>query len=157
LLSFIIVILVFSILIIVHEFGHMFMAKRLGVKVEKFSIGFGRKLFGVKKGGTEYLISAFPLGGYVKMAGDDPTDVKGAPEEFYSKSPLKRFLIIFSGPNCRILSACKILFAVTTSFTESPVKDTLIVSPMPSRRSAPIATLDFITPVSFEPAAVRPR
>jgi len=98
LLSFIIVILVFSILIIVHEFGHMFMAKRLGVKVEKFSIGFGRKLFGVKKGGTEYLISAFPLGGYVKMAGDDPTDVKGAPEEFYSKSPLKRFLIIFSGP-----------------------------------------------------------
>ncbi|MFH1380758.1 MAG: RIP metalloprotease RseP, partial [Candidatus Omnitrophota bacterium] len=89
--------IVFSILILVHELGHMLTAKKLGVKVERFSLGFGKKLFGIKRGGTEYIISLFPLGGYVKMAGDEPDNCKGKPEEFYSKSIFKRFLIIVSG------------------------------------------------------------
>ena len=96
-LTFFVVLIVFSILIIVHELGHMFAAKRLGVKVERFSIGFGKKIFGVKKGDTEYILSLFPLGGYVKLAGDNPAEYKGAPEEFFSKSPLRRFLIIVAG------------------------------------------------------------
>jgi len=97
-LTFLVVFIVFSILIIVHETGHMLAAKRLGVKVECFSLGFGKKLASIKKGGTEYAISLFPFGGYVKLAGDDPTQRKGTPEEFYSKSPLKRCLIILAGP-----------------------------------------------------------
>lgn len=97
-LTFLAIIVVFSVLIIVHELGHMLAAKKVGVKVEVFSLGFGKKLFGIKRGGTDYIISIFPLGGYVKLAGENPTECKGTPEEFYSKSPLKRFFIIAAGP-----------------------------------------------------------
>lgn len=97
-LTFVIVLFVFSILIIVHELGHMLIAKRLGVKVERFSLGFGKKIFGVKKGDTEYILSVFPFGGYVKMAGDTPNEYRGKPEEFFSKSPFKRLLIVAGGP-----------------------------------------------------------
>ena len=97
-LTFLIVLIVFSILIIVHELGHLFVAKKVGIKVERFSLGFGKKIFGIKKGDTEYVLSLFPLGGYVKLAGDDPTNLKGTPEEFFSKSPFKRFLVIIGGP-----------------------------------------------------------
>jgi len=97
LLTFISVIIVFSVLIIVHEFGHLLAAKRLGVKVERFSLGLGKKLFGIKKGGTEYIISIFPFGGYVKLAGDNPAEYKGEKDEFFSKSIFTRFLIIVSG------------------------------------------------------------
>src|ERR1039457_4245955 len=63
-------IIVLGILIFVHEFGHFIVAKLFNVKVEKFSLGFGPKLFGKQIGETEYLLSAFPLGGYVKMFGE---------------------------------------------------------------------------------------
>ena len=96
-LTLLLVLVVFSILIIVHELGHMFAAKKAGVKVERFSLGFGKKLLGVKKGDTEYVISALPFGGYVKLAGDNPAECKGAPDEFFSKSIFKRFLILVSG------------------------------------------------------------
>jgi regulator of sigma E protease len=93
------VILGFGLLIFVHELGHFLAAKWVGVRVEKFSLGFGRKLFGVKKGNTEYLISAIPLGGYVKMAGEFCYEErKGDPDEFYSKTPGQRALIITAGP-----------------------------------------------------------
>jgi len=98
LFTFLIVFAVFSILIIVHETGHMFAAKRAGVRVEVFSLGFGKKLFGVKKGDTEYILSIFPFGGYVKLAGDNPAEHEGKPYEFLSKSALKRFFIIAAGP-----------------------------------------------------------
>ena len=65
-LTIFVVFVVFSILIIVHELGHMFVAKKVGVKVEKFSLGFGNKLFSIKKGETEYILSLFPFGGYVR-------------------------------------------------------------------------------------------
>jgi len=90
---------VLSILVIIHELGHFLVAKRNGVKVEKFSIGFGPKVFGIKRKDTEYLISAIPLGGYVKMAGDSFEDsLTGQPWEFYSKSPGVRARIILAGP-----------------------------------------------------------
>lgn len=92
-------IIVLGILIFVHEFGHFIIAKRRGVRVEKFSFGFGPKLFGIKRGDTEYLISAVPLGGYVKMAGDEPgEEVKGKPWEYLSKSVGARASIIVAGP-----------------------------------------------------------
>ncbi|MCQ9207506.1 MAG: RIP metalloprotease RseP [Omnitrophica bacterium] len=106
------VFIVFSILIIVHELGHMFVAKKVGVGVEKFSLGFGRKLFSVNRGGTEYIMSIFPFGGYVKLAGDNPLECKGAPEEFFSKSVFKRFLIIVSGPVTNYIFAFLIFTAI---------------------------------------------
>jgi len=99
LLSLISFLAVLSILVIVHEFGHFIVAKRLGVRVERFSFGFGPKIASVKKGETEYLISAIPLGGYVKMGGDEPWEkLTGARWEFLSRSIGDRFKIIFAGP-----------------------------------------------------------
>jgi regulator of sigma E protease len=90
---------VLSVLVLVHEFGHFIAAKRVGVRVETFSFGFGPKLFSVKKGDTEYRISAIPLGGYIKMAGDEPGEVlTGKSFEFLSRSIWERFLVIFAGP-----------------------------------------------------------
>ena len=74
---------VLGVLIFVHELGHYMMAKRLGVRVLTFSLGFGPKLLKFRRGDTEYCISAIPLGGYVKMAGENPDDPRsGRPDEF---------------------------------------------------------------------------
>jgi len=97
-LSLLIFLLILSILIIVHESGHFFAAKKVGVKVEKFSLGFGPQLLKKKHNGTEYTISAIPLGGYVKLAGDDIEEYKGEKFEYYSKTLGERFQIVFSGP-----------------------------------------------------------
>ena len=105
-LSLIYFLIVLSILILVHEFGHFITAKRLGVRVEKFSFGFGPKIFSIKKGETEYLISSIPLGGYVKMAGEEPQDeLAHQPWEFPSKTVSERFRIIFAGPLLNYLLA----------------------------------------------------
>src|SRR5215208_5909000 len=85
-------------LIFVHEAGHFLLAKALGVKVLRFSIGFGPRAFGFRRGETEYWISIFPLGGYVKMAGDVGDDGEQvAPEDrgrgFLEQSPLRRLAI----------------------------------------------------------------
>ncbi len=91
--------IVLSVLVLVHEFGHFIAAKQIGIRVEKFSFGFGPKLFSVKRGDTEYLISAIPLGGYIKMAGDEPGEsLTGKSFEFLSRSIWERFLVIFAGP-----------------------------------------------------------
>ena len=98
-LSLIAFFVVLSILVLVHEFGHFITAKRLGVRVEKFSLGFGPKLLSIKRGDTEYMISAIPLGGYVKMAGDEPWEkLSGQKWELLSRSVGDRFKIIFAGP-----------------------------------------------------------
>jgi regulator of sigma E protease len=101
-------IVVLGILVFVHELGHFIVAKAFGVGVEKFSLGFGRKIIGWKYGETEYLISAFPLGGYVKMVGESP-DSELSPEEFeksfIGKHPLKRILIVAAGPGFNLLFA----------------------------------------------------
>ena len=98
--------IVIGILVFVHEFGHFIMAKRAGVRVEKFSLGFGPRLAGFKKGDTEYVISALPLGGYVKMAGENPDEEPtGSPDEFQSKTVWQRATIAFTGPLTNILLA----------------------------------------------------
>ena len=97
-MSFIVFIIVLSILILVHEFGHFIMAKRCGVRIRTFSLGFGPKIIGIKRGDTTYQISAVPLGGYVKMEGECYTDnPTGASWEFLSKSTWDRFKIVVSG------------------------------------------------------------
>ena len=93
--------IVISVIVLIHEFGHFIVAKKMGVKVEKFSLGFGPKVFGRQIGETEYVISALPLGGYVKLLGEDPSE-ELPPEDMkrsYSNlPPYKKFLIIFFGP-----------------------------------------------------------
>ena len=99
-LSTITFIIVLSVLILVHEFGHFIFAKRFGVRVDTFSLGFGRKILSFKRKGTEYRLSAVPLGGYVKMAGETPYDgsTKGADYEFMSKPVYRRALVLTAGP-----------------------------------------------------------
>ena len=91
-------ILILSLLIIAHEFGHFVVAKKNGVRVEQFSLGFGPCLLRKQMGDTEYSLNLIPLGGYIKMAGDDLQEREGKSDEYFSKSPGKRFQIIFSGP-----------------------------------------------------------
>jgi len=96
--TFILFLLILGILIIIHEFGHFMAARSTGVRVERFSIGFGPKLFKKVKKHTEYTVCAFPLGGFVKMCGDSLDEYKGKNYEYFSKPPGKRFWIIFFGP-----------------------------------------------------------
>lgn len=97
-IALIIFLFILGILIIVHEFGHFIIAKRIGVKIEKFSLGFGPQVFARKKEGTEYSLSVIPLGGYVKLAGDNLEECKGRPYEYLSQAPGRRFWVIFFGP-----------------------------------------------------------
>src|ERR687897_511269 len=104
---------VLGVLIFVHELGHFLMARRIGVRVLTFSLGFGPKLINVKRGGTEYCISAIPLGGYVKMAGENPEDSRtGAPDEFLSKSKWQRFQVLVMGPVMNLALALVVMALV---------------------------------------------
>lgn len=103
-------IVVLGITITIHEFGHFAMAKFLKIRVLVFSIGFGPKLLGLKRGGTDYRLGPIPLGGYVKMAGENyESDREGAPDEFLSHPRWHRFLVAISGPLMNILLAAAIL------------------------------------------------
>ena len=97
-ISLLIFLLVLGVLILIHEFGHFLAAKKVGVRVEKFSLGFGPKVFCRTKGQTSYCLNAIPLGGYVKLAGDNLEEYKGRPDEYFSKSLRQRAAIIFFGP-----------------------------------------------------------
>ena len=96
-LTILIVIISFSIIILIHEAGHLFAAKKCGVKVEAFSLGMGKRLFGIKIGETDYRISLVPFGGFCQMAGEDPNEAMGHKDEFSSKTIGQRFWIIVSG------------------------------------------------------------
>src|SRR6266545_606927 len=100
-------------MILIHEFGHYAVAKLLGVRVEQFAIGFGKRLIGFRRGETDYRINAIPLGGYVKMSGENPMDERtGDPREFMSHSRWHRFLIAIAGPVMNILLAIVLLTGV---------------------------------------------
>ncbi|HXN24031.1 MAG TPA: RIP metalloprotease RseP [Candidatus Dormibacteraeota bacterium] len=93
------IVLVLGTMILVHEYGHFLAARLCGVRVEVFSIGFGPRLFGWRRGDTDYRLSALPLGGYVRMAGQDLSENRtGAPDELLSKTRWQRALIALAGP-----------------------------------------------------------
>ena len=104
-MSFIIFIFILSILILVHEWGHFITARKCGVKVEQFALGFGPKLFGWVHDGCEFCLCAIPLGGFVKMSGDEREKCMGSSDEYFSKSIGQRFLIVLMGPVVNILLA----------------------------------------------------
>src|SRR4030081_3586796 len=109
-LSFLVVL---GIMIVVHEWGHYAAAKLLGVRVEVFSVGFGPRLLGFRRGDTDYRIAAIPLGGYVKMSGENPMDERsGDPGEFLSHPRWHRFIIAIAGPAMNILFAVGLLTCV---------------------------------------------
>ncbi len=114
-------ILVLSVMVLVHEWGHFVVARLLAVRVDIFSIGFGPRLFGLRRGPTDYRVSALPLGGYVKMAGDNPVEERsGAGDEFLSKPRWARALIAVAGPATNILFAVVLLAALYMLHYERP-------------------------------------
>lgn len=105
-------VIVLGVLILVHEWGHFIVARMFGVRVDVFSIGFGPRLFGWKRGATDYRVSAIPLGGYVRMAGQDPSEIDssaeapkptGAADELMSKKRWQRALISLAGPMVNLI------------------------------------------------------
>src|ERR1700757_5177891 len=102
----VVALLVLSVIIVIHELGHFLVAKFFKIKVETFSVGFGPRILGFRRGDTDYRISAFLLGGYVKMAGETPTDsITGEAYEFLSKPKWQRFLVAAAGPAMNVLLA----------------------------------------------------
>src|SRR5579862_1975308 len=100
-----------GIMILLHELGHYLMARLFDVKVETFSLGFGPRLFGIKKKETDFCICAIPLGGYVKMTGEQAADgeVSNDPRALTSKPRWQRLLVAFAGPAVNIVLAVFLL------------------------------------------------
>ncbi len=103
------IILTFSIVVFVHELGHFLVALKIGIKVETFSLGFGPEIIGVTRKGIRYRLSLLPLGGYVKMKGENPVE-EGADDKdsFVSQDPLNRLKVLFAGPVMNFLAGALI-------------------------------------------------
>ena len=99
----IIAIFILSIIVFIHELGHFLAARKSGITVERFSLGFGPKLFAIKRGETEYRISILLFGGYVKMPGEDPREQEGKPGEFSSAPVKNRIFVAVAGPGMNFL------------------------------------------------------
>ena len=114
--------IVFGILVFVHEFGHFFTAKLVGVRVEVFSFGYGKRLFGVKRGETDYRISIFPMGGYVKLLGEGmfEKDRPVAPDDLMAKTRGQRLLIMAMGSIMNIVLAVLIVAFMNIVGTSTP-------------------------------------
>ena len=113
---------VLGVLVFVHELGHFLAARRVGVRVLTFSLGFGPKILRFRRGDTEYCVSVIPLGGYVKMAGETSDDQRtGHPDEFMSKTKWERFQILIMGPVMNIVLAVVVMAVVLAQGAEVPV------------------------------------
>ncbi len=113
--------LVLGVLVFVHELGHFLMARRIGVRVLTFSLGFGPKLLKTRRGDTEYAISAIPLGGYVKMAGENPDEqLTGKADEFMSRSKRERFLVYIAGPAMNLVLSLVVMTIVLYQGADVP-------------------------------------
>lgn len=151
-------IVVLGFLIVVHEFGHFIVAKRSGVGVLKFSVGFGPKLFGRVVNGTEYVLSAIPLGGYVKMVGEDPD----APEavdpriSFSHQNVWKRVAIVVAGPVFNLLFAFIVFSAVFAVYGQRVPSDVAkvggVMPGMPAAQAG-LQVGDVVTAVDGKPIA----
>jgi regulator of sigma E protease len=130
-------VIVLGFLIFAHEAGHFFVAKFFKVRVLVFSFGFGKRLFGFRRGPTDYRVSLVPLGGYVRMAGDTPEENQPAnPDEFLSKPKWQRFLILVAGPAMNIIIAIAFVAGLMMGGTETPKLGTVISSVDPGKPGA---------------------
>lgn len=127
--EFIIAVLALGFLIFIHELGHFLAAKRCGIRVEKFSIGFGPKLVGFTKGETEYCISVLPFGGFVKMPGENPEERTGAPGEFSSAPVEHRIFVAIAGPAMNFafgIIVFSLIYLVAGNYVRSSTETTQI-------------------------------
>ncbi|MCK4244282.1 MAG: site-2 protease family protein, partial [Candidatus Omnitrophica bacterium] len=143
------VLVVFGVVIIIHELGHLLVAKKVGIKVENFSFGLGPALFKFKKGETTYQISLFPIGGAVKLAGEYPEEKEKTKKEegshlvngreYFSKSPGIRALVVGAGPFNNILLGFLIFVFVfmlgVESFDFASTKIGNLIKDAPAARS----------------------
>jgi regulator of sigma E protease len=130
-------ILVLGFLIFAHESGHFMFAKLFRVRVLVFSFGFGKRLFGFRKGDTDYRLSLIPLGGYVRMAGDNPEEnVPGNPDEFLSKPKWQRFLILFAGPMMNVIIAILFMAGIAMVGTEQLITRPVVGTVEPGKPAA---------------------
>ncbi|MFZ0426986.1 MAG: RIP metalloprotease RseP [Acidobacteriota bacterium] len=116
------VVVVLGVMIFIHELGHYLMAKFLGIRVEVFSLGFGPRLIGFKKGNTDYRLSGIPLGGYVKMRGENyDEDLTGSADEFLSRPKTHRLAVAVAGPFMNIAMAVVLLAGIYMAGIQVPV------------------------------------
>src|ERR1700722_13441707 len=140
--------IVLGIMVLVHEFGHFAVAKLCGIRVEVFSIGFGKRLFGFKRGDTEYQIAAVPLGGYVKMSGEttldssDPDeDAANDPGNFNSHPRWQRMLVALAGPFANFVLALGLMTGVSMlhnevqQFLDGPAHTDYVVANSPAAKT----------------------
>ncbi len=133
-------VVVLGFLVFIHELGHFWVAKKLGIGVTTFSLGFGKRLWGFQRGETEYRLSLVPLGGYVKLVGEDPEanaedpDVPAEPEDpeksFYLRPVSHRMAVIFAGPLANILLA--VVLGWVLSLVGMPVLGTWVGKVLPN-------------------------
>lgn len=112
-----------GVIIFVHEAGHLLVAKAFDVRVLTFSLGFGKRLFGFQKGETEYRVSMVPLGGYVRLGGENPDEVSDDPREFLNKPRWQRIFVYVAGPAMNVvlsIAIMAVLFAAGTSVSIDP-------------------------------------
>lgn len=110
--------IVLGIMVLVHEFGHFAVAKLCGIRVETFSIGFGKRLFGFRRGDTDYRLSLLPLGGYVKMSGDNPGEAPTDPGDFNAHPRWQRVLVALAGPFANFILALGLMTGVSMLHNE---------------------------------------
>ena len=101
-----------GVIIFVHEAGHLLMAKAFGMRVLAFSLGFGKRIWGFERGGTQYQVSLIPLGGYVRLGGEDPGEVSDDPHDFMNTPRWQRILVYLAGPAMNILLAIVLIALV---------------------------------------------
>jgi regulator of sigma E protease len=146
--------LVISVVVFFHELGHLLVGKALGVKALRFSIGFGPRLLGIQRGGTEYRVSLLPLGGYVKFAGDNPYE-ELAPEDrgrgFLEQPPWKKGLIAFAGPAANFILAVVLYFVVFAAPHQELAAQVGYVKPQSPAAVAGLRYGDRITAIESQP------
>jgi regulator of sigma E protease len=116
-------VIVFGILVFVHEFGHFFMAKLVGIRVEVFSFGYGKRLFGFKKGETDYRVSLIPMGGYVKLLGEGMFEPSRAidPDDMMAKPRWQRLLVMAMGSIMNIILAVVLVAVINGVGVPRPI------------------------------------
>lgn len=125
-MSVLVTILILSVLILVHEWGHFIVARRVGIPVYEFSLGFGYRLLHYKKNGVVYSLRIFPIGGFVQMAGEQPDDLDN-PDGFNNRTPLEKMRVAFAGPFMNFVLAV-LIFIYSYAFIgiPTPVKEVVI-------------------------------
>ena len=125
-MTIVLTLIIIAILIFFHELGHFAAARRVGIQIYEFSLGFGYRLFYVKKGETEYSLRLIPLGGYVRMAGEEPGDMEN-PHGFNSRTPLEKLQVAIAGPLMNFVLAVLIFIYVFSLIgIAQPVNEAII-------------------------------